>query len=101
MAYPYHEDVKNPTKWFQELVAVVQGYPQGIEKTVFKIQTFDWKSEKPIKSEKLEEWLETLVAAGARHVAYYPDDYVLDHPKKDVIRTMISAEDFPFERDWK
>lgn len=101
MAYPYLEEAKNPKKWFKELVAIVEKHPQGIEKTVFKIQTYDWKKEEWIKDEVLNQWLEVLVASGARHVAYYPDDYVQDHPKKEVIRTMMSVEDFPFERDWK
>ncbi len=101
MAYPYHEKVKNPKKWFKELVAVVKSHPKGIEKTVFKIQTYDWEKKKWIKSKVLDEWLEALVSSGARHIAYYPDDYVKDNPKKDVIRTMMSVEDFPFKRDWK
>jgi len=101
MAYPYMEEVKNPRKWLKELVTMVKAHPQGIEKTVFKIQTFDWKKKEWIKSKVLDKWLETLVSSGAWHLAYYPDDYVRNHPDKNIIRTMMSVEDFPFKRDWK
>ena len=101
MAYPLMEEARNPRKWLAELVAVVKTHPDGIEKTVFKIQAFDWKKEKWIKSKVLDRWLKTLVSSGARHVAYYPDDYVLDNPDAGIIREMMSVEDFPFERDWK
>ena len=86
MAYPYLEEAKNPKKWFKELVALVEEYPQGIEKTVFKIQTYDWKKKEWIKDKVLNKWLEVLIASGARHLAYYPDDYVQDHPKQDLAK---------------
>jgi biofilm PGA synthesis lipoprotein PgaB len=101
MAYPYLEEVKNPKKWLKELVSVVKEEPKGIEKTVFKVQTYDWKKARWISDRVVDQWLEVLVSAGARHLAYYPDDYVQDHPKKDVIRATMSIEDFPFTRDWK
>ncbi|MBN1870745.1 MAG: poly-beta-1,6-N-acetyl-D-glucosamine N-deacetylase PgaB [Candidatus Omnitrophica bacterium] len=101
MAYPYLEEVKAPKKWLAKLVAVAKTQPEGIEKTVFKIQTFDWKKKGWIDSKILDQWLRTLVSAGARHLAYYPDDYVLDYPEKGIIRAMMSVEDFPSERDWK
>ncbi|HQP10863.1 MAG TPA: poly-beta-1,6-N-acetyl-D-glucosamine N-deacetylase PgaB, partial [Candidatus Omnitrophota bacterium] len=101
MAYPYLEEVKNPKKWLKELVAAVKTHPEGIEKTVFKVQTFDWKKQRWINSKIVDQWLEALVASGARHIAYYPDDYVKDHPQKNIIRSMMSVENFPYTRDWK
>jgi len=50
---------------------------------------------------KLNKWFTTLVSSGARHIAYYPDDYKLNNPRANIIREMISVEDFPFKRDWK
>lgn len=101
MAYPYHEEVKRPKKWLKELVTVVQMQPDGIVKTVFKVQTYDWAKKKWIKTKVLDDWLEVLVASGARHLAYYPDDYVKNNPDQSIIKTMMSVEDFPFVRDWK
>jgi len=101
MAYPYLEEVKHPTKWFKNLVALAKQYPLGIEKTVFKVQAYDWSREKWVKSRKLNKWFTVLVSSGARHIAYYPDDYVLNNPRAQIIREMISVEDFPYKRDWK
>lgn len=101
MAYPYLEEVKHPTEWFKELVAAAKRQPQGIEKTVFKVQAYDWSRKKWVKSRTLNKWFKALIASGAEHVAYYPDDYVLDNPRANVIREMMSVEDFPFKRDWK
>jgi len=101
MAYPFLEEVKQPTEWLQNLVAVTKRHPLGIEKTVFKVQAFDWSKSKWVKSRKLNKWFKALISSGAKHIAYYPDDYVLNHPKKRVIREMMSVENFPFKRDWK
>ena len=101
MAYPYVEEVKQPMEWFEELVALAKSQPLGIEKTVFKVQTYDWEKKKWVKSQKLNKWFTALVSSGARHIAYYPDDYHRNNPRANIIRDMISVEDFPFKRDWK
>jgi len=101
MAYPYLEEIKKPTKWFKELVALAKQRTNGIDKTVFKVQAYDWSKERWVKSRKLNKWFTALVSSGARHIAYYPDDYHLNNPRANIIRDMISVEDFPFKRDWK
>ncbi len=106
MAYPYLEEVKgSKTKWFEQLVRAAKRYPDGLKKTVFKIQTYDWRTRRWLDSRVLRKWLATLVAAGARHLGYYPDDYTVDQPRAHTIRRMMSTEDFPFKRkfteqDW-
>ena len=101
MAYPYLEEVQHPTQWFKELVMLAKRHPLGIQKTVFKIQTYDWSREKWVKSRKLNKWFKILISSGAKHIAYYPDDYHRNNPSAEIIRDMISVEDFPFKRDWK
>lgn len=98
MAYPRMEKVKRPKKWLKELVNLVKAHPQGISKTIFKVQTYDWVKKEWIKSKTVSNWLKYLVAEGVRHTAYYPDHYALDRPKLDVIRTVMSKQDFPFKK---
>ena len=101
MAYPYLEQVHGDFKvWFKRLVDAAKARPQGIEKTIFKIQSFDWRKKRWLKTEMLNEWLRELVADGAYHVGYYPDDFVEDHPRAGVIRGMMSTEDYPFKRGY-
>lgn len=99
MAYPYLENVKGDLhRWFRKMLEIVKRHPQGTAKTVIKIQTVNWRTRKSIDTRVLDSWLRTIVANGARHVAYYPDDYIADHPQLEVIRQMMSKEDFPYRR---
>jgi len=99
MAYPRQEEVARPERWLERLVRIAAAHPQGLEKTVFKIQAYDWERDEWIEAETLNRWLQRLVAAGARHVAYYPDDYTQEQPHAETIRLMMSIEDFPVKRD--
>jgi biofilm PGA synthesis lipoprotein PgaB len=100
MVYPYLEGMKgNFNGWFKRLVSTAQSYPQGIDKTIFKVQTFDWKRKKWLKPQMVNSWLSELVGDGAHHIAYYPDDFLENHPRADVIRLMMSTEDYPFKRE--
>jgi biofilm PGA synthesis lipoprotein PgaB len=98
MAYPFLEEVKRPDKWFKELVRRVREYPGGLEKTVFKVQSYDWKKKKWVSGTTMDRWLRTLVAAGARNIGYYPDNYQQNRPDAAKIQLMMSEESFPFTR---
>jgi biofilm PGA synthesis lipoprotein PgaB len=98
MAYPYMEGVAHPKSWLAELVRKAKEYPQGLEKTVFKVQAYDWKAQSWIDSRTVNSWLRVLAANGARHLAYYPDNYTEKEPDKEIIRLMMATEDFPFKR---
>jgi len=98
MAYPLLEKVDDAKRWLRRLVQEARGYPGGLQKTVFKVQTYDWERSRWIGAETVDSWLRALVSSGARHVAYYPDDYVQNEPDDQIIRLMMSVEDFPFKR---
>jgi biofilm PGA synthesis lipoprotein PgaB len=46
MSYPEMEKVSSPKKWLKHLVSKANKYPAGLEKTIFKIQAYDWKKTK-------------------------------------------------------
>jgi biofilm PGA synthesis lipoprotein PgaB len=98
MAYPALERVGDPVRWLKRLVEICAAHPQGLEKTVFKVQTYDWAKKRWIGAKIVDQWLRALVAAGAHHVAYYPDDYTVNQPDEKVIRPMMSTEKFAFKR---
>ncbi|MFA5339232.1 MAG: poly-beta-1,6-N-acetyl-D-glucosamine N-deacetylase PgaB [Candidatus Omnitrophota bacterium] len=98
MAYPRMEKAGRPDKWLKKLVEDAKKYPDGINKTVFKVQAYDWDSKKWIETKTLDRWLKTLVASGARNVGYYPDDFTENEPDAGAIRLMMSTEDFSFQR---
>lgn len=101
MAYPMTEEVARPAAWLKTLVIKARQHPQGLAKTVFKLQAYDWGRKRWIKSEILHRWMRILVAEGARHIGYYPDDCLTDEPRASVVRLMMSTEDFPFKRRYR
>ncbi|MFZ5800922.1 MAG: poly-beta-1,6-N-acetyl-D-glucosamine N-deacetylase PgaB [Candidatus Omnitrophota bacterium] len=98
MAYPLMEKAGNPTKWFKALVEAAKKYPDGLNKTIFKVQTYDWKKREWLETGQVLKWLRILTASGAQHIGYYPDSCLLDRPQARVIRRIMSVEDFPFKR---
>lgn len=100
MAYPLMEKVKHPLQWLKSLVQEARKYPQGIQKTVFKIQTYDWDSKCWVDNKTVNSWLRTLIAEGAVHVGYYPDNFIENQPDERQIRFVMSTEDFPFKRKY-
>jgi biofilm PGA synthesis lipoprotein PgaB len=97
MAYPNMEGVTFRTAWLRKLVAVAGTHPGAMDKTVFKIQTQDWKTGRAIPPATLNRQLRALLASGARHVGYYPDDLFADSPAMNVIRQTIGFRDIPFD----
>jgi len=91
MAMPYMEDVSDPHAWLQSLVARAHATPGGIERTVFQIQARDWRTGQVVPDEELSRQWFTLHRAGARHLAYYPDDFILGQPGVPVLREALSV----------
>lgn len=91
MAYPDHEGVWRSNAWLEKLVSLSSQYPQGLDKTVFKIQSYDWKKQRWIDSDKMIKQARRLVASGAKHVAYYPDNYTVNQPELKTIRKEMST----------
>jgi len=96
MAMPYMEDAKNANAWLKALVAKVSESRTGLQKTVFELQAKDWNTNKNLSSEILKQQFQVLSNAGARHVGYYPDDFLNNHPDMDTIRPYISSRNFPY-----
>jgi biofilm PGA synthesis lipoprotein PgaB len=40
--------------------------------------------------------MRAVQALGARHIGYYPDDFLNDRPSLEVIRPAISSSDYPY-----
>lgn len=105
MAMPLMEGVapSEAISWLKELVQAVARHPQGLQRTIFEVQAVDWaaKGDEPrdIKSKQIAQWLNVLSAQGARHVGYYPDDFVRNHPEMNVIRPEITTNWYPIKND--
>ena len=97
MAMPYMENASDSNQWLTTLANKIIHMPGVAEKTVFELQTVDWREQKPIPSETLVRHMTLLISAGARHIAYYPDDFLTNHPNFDLIKRGISTNSYPYD----
>ncbi len=97
MAMPYLEEERAaPGPWLKHLVVTVGTQPQGLNKTIFELQSVDWAHHnQPIPGTTLAEQLALLKRAGARHFGYYPDDFVTGRPSLELLRPVLSLKAFP------
>ena len=80
MAMPQMEQVENPDAWLHALAAAVRATPTGVERTLFELQTVDWRVPAPLPGDTLRAQSRLLQAAGIRHLGYYPDDFIGNQP---------------------
>jgi biofilm PGA synthesis lipoprotein PgaB len=96
MAYPLMEEVKYPSRWLKGLARVAKATPGGQEKTIFKIQTYDWNNRVWIGGQRILGWLQDIMSAGGKHLAYYPDNVWENQPPVEVMKLEMSTKGFPF-----
>ncbi len=90
-------DKQSPThRWFRQLVAAVARHRGGLDRTVFELASKNWRNGRPIPAKEIGRRMHWLQEQGARHIGYYPDDFVREQPKLELIRPFISASDFPY-----
>jgi biofilm PGA synthesis lipoprotein PgaB len=96
MAYPQMEEIKRPLVWLRELVNKAKKYPEWSKKTVFKVQAYNWSRNNWIEDSVLLKEIRDILATGGRHIAYYPDNFLLDKPMAKKIRREMSTCIYPF-----
>jgi biofilm PGA synthesis lipoprotein PgaB len=95
MAMPAMENSNAPNSWLRELVHEVESVPGGLNRTVFELQTVDWRTRKPIAASKLARQMQLLQSKGVLHLAYYPDDFEKNNPDIGKLIPAFSASDYP------
>lgn len=103
MAMPLMEgsDYEQSSKWLSQLAQEVKKRPGAMDKSVFELQTKDWRSDKhksaakPIDSKIIAKWMRELKINGVRSLGYYPDDFHKNQPQLNLIRPEISNNWFP------
>ncbi|MGB6134360.1 MAG: poly-beta-1,6-N-acetyl-D-glucosamine N-deacetylase PgaB [Acidobacteriaceae bacterium] len=95
MAMPEMENVNHPNRWLLKLAARVSATPGGMDRTVFELQTVDWRNhDHPIPTSELVREMRLLQDHGVRHLGYYPDDFAKNNPRLEVLEPEFSASDF-------
>ena len=92
MAMPYMEGATNPDQWLAQLLEKVRAVPGALDKTVFELQSRDWKTDQPVPSATLAAQLRWLHLNGVRNFGYYPDDFQANVPEEAIIKPVISVQ---------
>jgi biofilm PGA synthesis lipoprotein PgaB len=98
MAMPFMEGSASALEWLDALVQKVAEVPGALDKTVFELQTVEWRRNQMLPSEEIALQMKRLQYRGALHIAYYPDDFPNDHPALEIIRPAISISTYPHRR---
>ncbi|MBU0620228.1 MAG: poly-beta-1,6-N-acetyl-D-glucosamine N-deacetylase PgaB [Gammaproteobacteria bacterium] len=96
MAMPFMENAQDPQSWLETLVDVVARQPNGLKKTLFELQSVDWRNSQPVDSRVMAGQMIFLQKHGALNFGYYPDNFLNDSPRLDIIRPAFSLQEFPF-----
>lgn len=95
MAMPYMEKADNRMKWMDDLALKVKGHKNGLEKTVFILQTVDWSDgNRPIPEKEIAYTMNRLQRQGALHFGYYPEDFHTGHPRLEIIKPAFSVQSY-------
>jgi biofilm PGA synthesis lipoprotein PgaB len=79
------------------LVDAAKQHPEGLQKTIFELQTFDWNHPgRKIPSATLVRQMQLLQRLGAVNFGYYPDDFIRNHPHDRDLHRAISMQTYPY-----
>jgi poly-beta-1,6-N-acetyl-D-glucosamine N-deacetylase len=96
MAMPQLDKQADRLGWYRKLVGKALQEPGATDRVLFEVATTDWATKTPFTAQAIGERLRAMQAAGARHIGYYPDDFLTNHPDLESIRPYISASDYPY-----
>jgi biofilm PGA synthesis lipoprotein PgaB len=94
-AMPRMEEASDGDRWLKQLVAAVAATPGAIEKTVFELQSVDWRSKEPVAAQAFADQIALLKSAGVRHIGYYPDDAHRNTPQLAMLQKSFALEKQP------
>ncbi|WP_378951398.1 poly-beta-1,6-N-acetyl-D-glucosamine N-deacetylase PgaB [Pelosinus sp. sgz500959] len=72
MAYPFMEKVPDSNQWLAQLTQFTMSKSGAADKTIFKLQSYNWDKQKWISSLVLSKQVAILKSKGAFNLAYYP-----------------------------
>ena len=95
MAMPYMEQSQYPQQWLSKLIQQAAISDPGFNKTLFELQSVDWRTQTPIPNNILNSQFRLLMRQGVKHIGYYPDNFLDNHPSLHTIRSNLSLNTSP------
>lgn len=91
MAYAPMEGEDDSRKWYRKLFDAAGGV-ENSSRLLFKLQAYDWQKRKWLSETELKSEMTFLLALGARHIAYYPDNVHSNIPEPAGISSILSSK---------
>ena len=95
MAMPYMEQSQRPQQWLSKLTQQAAIIDPGFNKTLFELQSVDWRTQTPIPNDILTKQFRLLMRQGVKHIGYYPDKFLDNHPSLHTIKSNLSLNTSP------
>lgn len=93
MAMPYMESSHNHRQFYLDLIAQAKKYDPHLDRTIFELQAVNWKNNQKISSQEIAETIQLLKQHGVKHLGYYPDDFVQQHPHALTLKSAFALDD--------
>lgn len=75
----YHRLNRKSTQWIRDVAEAALRQAGNPSKVILKVQTIDFKSEKPIPEDELQDALNQAISGGAINLAYFPEEPDINH----------------------
>jgi len=90
LAMPFMEKAKHNNSWLTTLADRATAWTVNTPSLVFELQTVDWRRRKKIAPAETVAQMKLLKLQGIVSFAYYPDDFLRNHPDANSMRRVFA-----------
>ena len=96
MTIPNSENAEELLVRLQTLVDKVAEQTGALRKTIFELQTVDWRTQDKLPEQQFIAQIKLLKRINAMNFGYYPDDFYHNHPSLIMLKSIMSLQTFPY-----
>ena len=93
MAMPYMEEADDHQQFYLDLVKRSKKYDPDLSHTIFELQALNWRNNQKLSTEEIVDTIKFLEKHGVKHIGYYPDDFVEEHPQPSKLKSAFLTGD--------
>lgn len=93
MAMPYMEEADDHQQFYLDLIQQSKKYDPTLDRTIFELQAVNWINNQKLSTQEITETIQFLKQHGVKHIGYYPDDFVNEHPQPSKLKSAFLTGD--------
>ncbi len=93
MAMPYMEEADDHQQFYLDLIQQSKKYDPTLDRTIFELQAVNWINNQKLSTQEITETIKFLEKNGVKHIGYYPDDFVSEHPQPSKLKSAFLTDD--------